>query len=136
MLLDPFEEQFDLPTTLVQFGDGECRQGKVVGEEHQFFAGFCIVIPDSTQGVGIALGRVEAGQYAGLVATQSGGLVHLPRVAAMELEIGFGPDNEEGRSQREPIQSLEVEVGAVHDIECAGLRQQGIEHLDVVQFAR
>ena len=26
MLLDPLEEQFHLPTTLVQFGNGECRQ--------------------------------------------------------------------------------------------------------------
>jgi hypothetical protein len=32
VLLDPFEEQFDLPATLVQFGDGQCRQGEVVGQ--------------------------------------------------------------------------------------------------------
>jgi hypothetical protein len=32
VLLDPFEEQFDLPTTLVQLGDGQCRQSEVVGQ--------------------------------------------------------------------------------------------------------
>ena len=136
MLFDPFEEQFDLPPAAIQVGDGGGRQGKVVGEKHQFFAGVCIVIADAAQCVGIALCGALSGQHAGLVATQPGGLVHRMGIAAMELEIGFGPDNEAGRGQREPAQSLEVEVGAVHDIEGAGFRQQGIERLDVVQCAR
>jgi len=31
VLLDPFEEEFDLPATPKQFGDGQCRQREVVG---------------------------------------------------------------------------------------------------------
>jgi len=31
VLLDPFEEEFDLPATPKQFGDGQCRQGEIVG---------------------------------------------------------------------------------------------------------
>jgi len=30
MLLDPFEEEFDLPATAVEFGDGERRQGELL----------------------------------------------------------------------------------------------------------
>jgi hypothetical protein len=31
MLLDPFEEQLDLPATLVDLSDHKCRKGEVVG---------------------------------------------------------------------------------------------------------
>ena len=34
MLLDPFEEQLDLPTVLVKGGDHQGRQGRVVGQKH------------------------------------------------------------------------------------------------------
>ena len=33
MLLDPAEQQFDLPTAFVEGGDFDCRSGKIVGEE-------------------------------------------------------------------------------------------------------
>ena len=33
MLLDPFEEQFDLPASAIELGDGQRRDGKVVGQE-------------------------------------------------------------------------------------------------------
>jgi hypothetical protein len=38
MLLDPFEEQLDLPTVLVKCGDHQWRQGRVVGQKHQCLA--------------------------------------------------------------------------------------------------
>ena len=31
MLLEPFEEEFDLPAAPKQFGDGQCREHEVVG---------------------------------------------------------------------------------------------------------
>ena len=31
MLLDPFEEQFYLPSALVEFGNGQCRKNKIIG---------------------------------------------------------------------------------------------------------
>jgi hypothetical protein len=33
MLLDPLEEQLDLPATAIEVGDGQRRQEEVVGEE-------------------------------------------------------------------------------------------------------
>ena len=47
MLLDPLEEQFDLPAALVQSGNGQRRQDGVVGQEHQRFASFQIFEPDA-----------------------------------------------------------------------------------------
>jgi hypothetical protein len=40
MLLDPFEEQFDLPAAFVERADGRGRQPELVGEEHQRSARF------------------------------------------------------------------------------------------------
>src|SRR6476646_2373845 len=35
VLLDPFEEEFDMPATTVQFGDDVSRKSEVISEEHQ-----------------------------------------------------------------------------------------------------
>jgi hypothetical protein len=35
MLLDPFEEQFDLPEAPIQLGNGQRWHGEVVGQEDQ-----------------------------------------------------------------------------------------------------
>ena len=38
MLLDPFEEQLHLPAALVQCGNGQRWQRRIVGQKHQRFA--------------------------------------------------------------------------------------------------
>jgi len=37
VLFDPLEEQLDLPATLVDLGDGQGGEEKIVGKEHQAF---------------------------------------------------------------------------------------------------
>ena len=49
VLLDPFEEQFDLPAALVQTRDGKRRQLEVVGEKHETLLGLCIEVGDATK---------------------------------------------------------------------------------------
>ena len=53
MLLDPLEEQLDLPAQTVELGDGEGGQREVVGEEDQSLAGLGVDEADQPQGVGI-----------------------------------------------------------------------------------
>jgi hypothetical protein len=48
MLLDPFEEEFDLPAAALELGDRPCRRGKVVRQEDEGFAGFWIAIAGIT----------------------------------------------------------------------------------------
>ena len=50
VLFDPFEEQFDLPAIPVEFGDGECGQGKVVGEEVEGGLRLWVTVFDAAQG--------------------------------------------------------------------------------------
>ena len=42
MLLDPFEEQFNLPTTFVQSRNRRCWQRSIVRQEHQSLPGIGI----------------------------------------------------------------------------------------------
>ena len=49
MLLDPLEEQLDLPAQTVELGDGEGGQREVVGEKDQSLAGLGILEPDTSQ---------------------------------------------------------------------------------------
>ena len=90
MLLDPFEEQLDLPPASIKLGDGDCRQREVVGEEHQPLSGFGILESDTAQWRVEVLAGVEAGQRDGLIADQSGVPVDGMRIAALGLEIGRG----------------------------------------------
>ena len=53
VLLDPFEEQLDMPPALVDGCDGQRGQFEVVGEESQRLAGFGIDVADTTQSFGV-----------------------------------------------------------------------------------
>ena len=44
MLLDPFEEQFDLPSALVEIGNGQRRKDKIVSKKNELFFPFGIEV--------------------------------------------------------------------------------------------
>ena len=76
VLLDPLEEQLYLPSAPVQGANGQRRQRKLVGQEHQVLSGLGIAIADATQVGGVVLGGIEAVESNGLVADEFGGAVH------------------------------------------------------------
>src|SRR6202035_681061 len=123
MLLDPLEEQLDLPAQTVELGDGEGGQREVVGEKDQSLAGLGILEPDTSQRRGEALVRVEAGERDGLVADEAGASVDRMR------------DDEEAAGLMKATEPIEVDVSAIHDVDGTGLGHQLIEDIDVVQLA-
>jgi len=135
MLLDPFEEQFDLPTTAIELGDGQRRDGEVVGQEDQHLASFWIAIPDAAQRDGIIALGVKAGQHHGLVETQAGGFVHRAGVTAGAAEVLFGAGDEESTALMNPMPAGEIEVAAIHDVESAGLPDELVEDVDIMNTA-
>src|SRR6202035_2904184 len=56
MLLDPLEEQLDLPSALVEGADGRGRQTELIGEEHQSFSRLGIAQSDTPQVFGVVPG--------------------------------------------------------------------------------
>ena len=136
MLLDPFEEQFDLPATMIELCDGQGGDGEVVGQKDQRLTGLRIAIPDAAQCVGISPLRIEAAQHHGLVEPQAGGLLHRTGVTPMETEVFLGAGDEEGRMLLDAMQPGKVQVAPVHDVERTGFVNQLIENVHVVDAAR
>jgi hypothetical protein len=135
VLLDPLEEQLHLPSAPVQGANGQRRQHKLVGQEHQVLAGLGIAIADATQLGGVVLGGIEAVESNGLVADESRAAVHRRRVNAPCIEISLGARDEEASRLIERVEPLEVQVASIHDVEGAGLDKQQVQHIDVVHFA-
>lgn len=76
-MLDPLEEQLDLPAGLVDSGDRARSKPEVVGQEHEVLAGFGIAIANPPQR-DRAASRFAAVHLDGLVAGQAQLLVHRP----------------------------------------------------------
>jgi len=136
MLLDPFEEEFDLPASAIELGDGQRRDGKIVGQEDQHLAGFGIAITDASQRGGIIVLGIQAGHHDGLVEAQSGGFVHGPRVTAGAAEVLFGAGDEESGALMNPMPAGEVEIAAIHDVKRTGFPDDLVEDIDIMNTAR
>ena len=87
MLLDPFEEEFDLPATTIELSNGQRWPGEIVGQEDEEFASFGIAIRDAAQRDRIIVLSLQASHHAGLINPQAGGFVHGAGVTAGAAEV-------------------------------------------------
>src|SRR5271167_5047116 len=99
MLLDPLEEQFDLPAAAVEIGDDLGRKREVVAQKDQPLGSLGIPVADAAQSRGIALSGIEPDQCDRLVALHPGSFVDRMRDQPAETEILAGSGNEEGALQ-------------------------------------
>ena len=135
MLLDPFEEQFDLPALLVKCRDHLWFECKVVGQKSEPFSGL-VLDNDAAQGCGIILARSDQWQDTSLIADDiAGGSIDRVRVAPFELGIAFCPCDEEGVHRMQPIQSCEIEIAAIHQVIRTWFDHQIVEQIDFVGLA-
>ncbi len=75
MLLEPAEEQFDLPALFVELANGPGGQPKMIGQEYKHSAMRRVVEAHPPQFVRIIFGGIEGLQGDGLVAAQTAGPV-------------------------------------------------------------
>ena len=135
MLLDPLEEQLDLPPALVQGGNGQGWQSRVVGQEHQRLAGFRVFEANAPQLLGIFLGSVEPVQRDTLVADDASGSVCRHRVHPARIHAALGAGHKEAACLVQGIQPTEIQVAPIHHIEGARLEGQHVQHIDLVGLA-
>ena len=107
----------------------------MIGEEHQGFGGCGVLESDAAQVLRIVLSGIESMERDGLVANQAGPAVGGGRVQASGVEVRFGSGDEEGACLSQYMETLEVEIGPVHDMEGPGLREQEVKDVDIVQLA-
>src|SRR5258708_33709960 len=134
MLLDPFEKQFDLPTALVESANGQRRELKVVGQKHERLRRFGSLETDPAELLRVALTGTDAVEQNRLVAYQACGPIGRCRVEAPHIRVRFGSGDEKCTCLSKRIEPLEIQIGAVHDIERASLGDQKVETVDVVGF--
>src|SRR5665213_2034713 len=135
MLLDPLEEQFDLPAATIELGNGERRKGEVVAQKDQSLSAHGVLEADAPQRVWETLTRVKDGEHHRLIADQPGRALDVARVAAVHLKVGLAASHEITAGQVHPVQPLEIEIAPIHDVESARLGHKLIEDIDLVHLA-
>jgi hypothetical protein len=57
------------------------------------------------------------------------------RITAAGLQVGFRARDEEAARIIKPRQPFEIDVGAIHDVVCAGFGYEVIEDANIAHFA-
>ena len=134
VLLDPFEEQFDLPAVLVQGRDCQWWQHEVVGQKDELLVGDRVPVANAPQVLGVVLRGIKPVEQDRLIANNSRGAVCSLRVNAPGIHVVFGACDEESAGVMHLIQTPEVEVSAIHYIERPGFDGQEVQHVDLVHL--
>ena len=135
MLFEPFEEQFDLPATVIKLCDGQRRLGEVVGQKDQRPTRDRIAKADPAQGVGIIAAGVKVFEHDGLIEAQACALVHPVRVTPSASKPFLGTRDKEGSALVQTMQPGKVQIAAIDDVERAGFVNQLIEDVHIVNPA-
>jgi len=133
MLFDPFEEQFDLPTTAIKIGDVLRRHVEVVGQKDQLLA-LGIFDSDASDRRWKVLLRIEPVQRTQLVADDASRTIHWKGVLPRKTQIRLGSCYKETASLVQPMQPGEVEITSVHDVEGARLGNDLVENIHIVHL--
>ena len=135
LLLDPFEEQFHLPATLVQSRNRGGWQVHVVRQKRDALA---VLVFDSHAAHHL---RISLG---GLVQRQSSDLIehdvcclpdHAARIAPLELGVALGSGYKESARCVHGVQAREVQIASIQQIERSRLDGQRIQSVHLVHLA-
>src|SRR5271163_4725448 len=135
MLFNPLEKQFDLPAAFVECADCGGRNSKIVGQEDERLRGLAIVEADAPQMVGVMLAGIVTVERDGLIADDADCTVARCRIHPMGVHVRFGPGDEEGAELMEPVQTGEIDITAIHNVDGAWFREQKVKRVDVMQLA-
>lgn len=135
VLLDPFEEELDLPASLVELRHDCCFEIEVVGEEDQRLSRLRIHIADTPQVRSVQSLGFRAVEPDGLVRSQSGRLVHGSGLLDVEAHVRLRPYHEVGAGRVDAEEASEVEVAAIHHVEGTRLERDPVQGVHVVDLS-
>ena len=134
VLLDPFEEQLDLPPLSIEVGNHSGLERKIVGQKSDPFA-LVVFDDDPTQSVGIVFAGVVNGQDADLVADDVGRMaVDRFGVAALELCVRLGSGDKECAALVDDIKPGKVQVPPIQQVVRARLYGEMVQCVDLVHL--
>src|ERR1017187_6096864 len=111
------------------------RGSEIVGKKLEPLFLLHVQIGDAAKRIRINGSGLKRCQDDGVIRTNTGALIDLVGVAALQQDVGFGAHYEEGGTEREEEEALEIHIGAVHDIESTGLRHDLVQDVYVVHSA-
>lgn len=132
VLLDPFEEKFDLPAPLVDGGDGQRLEPKVICQKSQALVGITVKITDATESIGVIPFTFVGAQFNDLIASNSGRFINAAGLAGCKASVGFTAYYEERICRMQPEQSVEVEVSSIKNIDTSCLKYHAVQEVDVM----
>ncbi len=133
MLLDPFEEQFHVPTFAVEFCYGQGFIAEMVCQETVDVAGGEVFVSDHPQFLGITLGGLIGGEFDNLISYDAGVLVDRIGLDDFVLHIVLRPSNEECSILVYPVEETEeVKISLIHHIDGTHFYAEFIQHPDIV----
>jgi len=134
MLLDPAKEQLDFPTALIELSNRQSGKKKVVGEKHETFLTLPIEVPYAPQSFGIAALGNGIVEHDDLIALQTRLLVDGLGIHSPAVEAFFRPRHKERSRLMHAVESFEIEIASVHQVNRSGLPDQLIEDVDLVDL--
>jgi hypothetical protein len=135
VLLDPTEEQLDLPTELVDLSDSQSGKREVIRQEDQIATVVSIVKANATKAFGVASVGIEPVEDDGLIAAKIRRSIHGMRGEAMATQVRLRSDDEEGLALMQSKEAAVMNVAAVEDIEAAGLGDELVQDPHVMSFS-
>ena len=136
MLLDPFEEEFNLPPLTVEFSDSKrIFDGKVVGQEAIKLPSFKVLIYNESERIGILSGRVISNKSDGFIGKNTRSFVNIPRLKNFVDHVVFGSSNEVGAFLvKILVEFLERNIALIYQVESTGFNRDLIHHSGIVDF--
>ena len=135
VLFDPTKKQLYMPAALVKRRDDRSRKDKIIGQKGQIAAVIPVVEPDAAKPVGVGVVGIKARKHNRLITGQICGPIDGPGVEPAALKIRLGADDEESLALMKNVETSEIEIAAVEDIETAGLGNQIVQDADIMDFS-
>jgi len=135
ILFDPFEEQFDLPPAFVILADLFGVAISDIGKQNNILIIFRVDQPNPPQGFRITMFRFGTRQSNNLVALQAGRAIDRRGGFSVEPQILFGSNDEEASRVVQMIQTLVIQVPAVHNVDASGHNWDHIQDVHIVGLA-
>jgi hypothetical protein len=133
MLLDPFEEQFNLPSFSVELRDRHGIKHSIVGNEPINDIGSVVFIYNHPEWLGVILSRLIIGKPDHLVADNPG--LQISRAGAFNgiLHVVFCHGNEESPPSMDKIEQTEkIQVSFIYRVNSSRFYINFIEYLDIM----
>jgi hypothetical protein len=131
MLLDPFEEQFNLPSVVIDRRHCGRRDLEIVRQENETLIGVLGVKTHAAKQVWEFPRTVFVGEHNGLITSNAGGAIHGMRATSTKAKTPSGADNKIGQVPMEMVQAKKIDVATIHDNEASRFRDDAIQYVGI-----